>query len=97
MATPHGMGYVQFLYEFYISKILKNSQCNAQISQFLPIYKQFIKNDSVCRVIRIRSLNGKIYSYQLERMRYDQSKNHVLQMFEILNNEFSKSRVKENL
>uniref|UniRef100_A0A915MI31 Uncharacterized protein n=1 Tax=Meloidogyne javanica TaxID=6303 RepID=A0A915MI31_MELJA len=51
-----------------------SSNCNAQIASFLPIFDQFIHNEStICRVIKLRSLNGKIYTFQLE--------NHTAQRF----------------
>ncbi|CAK5085300.1 unnamed protein product [Meloidogyne enterolobii] len=72
-----------------------SSNCNAQIASFLPIFDQFIHNEStICRVIKLRSLNGKIYTFQLENVcgGYDSTKIHILQLFCLLNVEFSKSR-----
>ncbi|KAL3088823.1 hypothetical protein niasHT_023171 [Heterodera trifolii] len=65
---------------------------NTQIAQFVPLFDEVVRADSVFRLFRVRALNGKIYSYQLERVRYDHSRGHIYQMFSLLNTEFAKSR-----
>ncbi|KAL3102749.1 hypothetical protein niasHS_001311 [Heterodera schachtii] len=65
---------------------------NTQIAQFVPLFDEVVRADSVFRLFRVRALNGKIYSYQLERVRYDHSRGHIFQLFSLLNTEFAKSR-----
>uniref|UniRef100_A0A914HGT5 Non-specific serine/threonine protein kinase n=1 Tax=Globodera rostochiensis TaxID=31243 RepID=A0A914HGT5_GLORO len=67
-------------------------QFNAQIAQFVPHFDEIVRADSVFRLFRVRALNGKIYSYQLERVRYDHSRGHIFQLFCLLNAEFAKRR-----
>uniref|UniRef100_A0A915D3U7 PI3K/PI4K catalytic domain-containing protein n=1 Tax=Ditylenchus dipsaci TaxID=166011 RepID=A0A915D3U7_9BILA len=68
------------------------AQYSAQISQFMPIYHYSVKHDTVSRLIMIRSLNGKIYSYFLEKNKYDMAESYIFQLFSMLNTEFSKDR-----
>uniref|UniRef100_A0A183C2W8 FATC domain-containing protein n=1 Tax=Globodera pallida TaxID=36090 RepID=A0A183C2W8_GLOPA len=67
-------------------------QFNTQIAQFVPLFDEIVRADSVFRLFRVRALNGKIYSYQLERVRYDHSRGHIFQLFCLLNAEFAKRR-----
>ncbi|KAH7722344.1 FAT domain containing protein [Aphelenchoides avenae] len=70
----------------------KIAQYSAYISRFLPVYRLIVRHNTVCRVLLIRSMNGKVYSYILDRVRFDLAKSQASQIFTLLNTHLAKYR-----